>query len=75
VPKPESAMAHVFISYAREDRLAAQKVAKTLKRHEWFVWWDLDIAPRKTGDELIERELASASCVVVLWLATSLAKS
>lgn len=68
-------MADVFISYAREDRLAAQKVADALKRHGWSVWWDLEIPPGKTWDELIERELASASCVVVLWSATSLAKT
>ena len=30
--------------------------------------------PGKTWDELIERELASASCAVVLWSATSIAK-
>lgn len=68
-------MADVFISYAREDRLAAHKVAEALKGHGWSVWWDFDIAPGKTWDELIERELASASSVVVLWSATSLAKS
>jgi hypothetical protein len=68
-------MADVFISYAHEDRLAAQRVAETLKRHGWSVWWDPDIPPGKTWDELIERELASASCVVVLWSATSLAKA
>jgi hypothetical protein len=68
-------MADVFISYAREDRLAAQKVAETLKRHGWSVWWDSEIPPGKTWDEMIERELGSASCVVVLWSATSLAKS
>lgn len=68
-------MADVFISYAREDRLAAQRVAETLKRHGWSVWWDPEIPPGKTWDELIERELASASCVVVLWSATSLAKA
>ncbi|HSO42612.1 MAG TPA: toll/interleukin-1 receptor domain-containing protein, partial [Rhodospirillales bacterium] len=31
--------------------------------------------PGKTWDELIERELASASCAVVLWSATSVAKA
>jgi hypothetical protein len=30
-----SATADVFVSYTREDRLAAQKVAETLKRHGW----------------------------------------
>jgi hypothetical protein len=67
-------MADVFISYAREDRLAAQRVAGALQRHGWSVWWDADIPPGKAWDELIERELASASCTVVLWSATSLRK-
>ena len=67
-------MADVFISYAREDRLAAQRVAGALQRHGWSVWWDADIPPGKTWDELIERELAAASCAVVLWSATSLRK-
>jgi hypothetical protein len=68
-------MADAFISYAREDRLAAQKVAEALKRHGWSVWWDPEILPGKPWDELIERELGSASCVVVLWSATSVTKS
>jgi hypothetical protein len=68
-------VADVFISYAREDCLAAQKIAETLKRHGRPVWLDSDIPPQKTWDEMIERELGSASCVVVLWSATSLAKS
>lgn len=67
-------MADVFISYAREDRLAAERIAAALGRHGWSVWWDANIPPGKTWDELIERELASASCAVVLWSATSLAK-
>jgi hypothetical protein len=67
-------MADVFISYAREDRLAAQRIAGALQRHGWSVWWDADIPPGKAWDELIERELAAASCAVVLWSATSLRK-
>lgn len=68
-------MADVFISYAREDRMAAERIAKALERHGWSVWWDSDIPPGKTWDELIERELASASSTVVLWSATSIAKA
>lgn len=68
-------MSDVFISYAREDRLAAERIAKALERHGWSVWWDSDIPPGKAWDELIERELASASCAVVLWSATSLSKA
>ena len=67
-------MADVFISYAREDRLAAERIAAALGRHGWSVWWDANIPPGKTWDELIERELVSASCAVVLWSAASLAR-
>ncbi len=68
-------MADVFISYAREDRLAAERIAAALGRHGWSVWWDANIPPGKTWDELIERELVAASCAVVLWSAASLARA
>jgi TIR domain-containing protein len=67
-------MGDIFISYAHEDRPAAERVAAALKRHGWAVWWDPDIAPGDVWDELIERKLAAASCVVVLWSGTSVHK-
>ena len=67
-------MGDIFISYAREDRLAAQRVAEALKSNGWSVWWDPDIPPGEIWDELIERELANVCCVVVLWSATSIHK-
>jgi hypothetical protein len=67
-------MGDIFISYASEDRPAAGRVAETLKRHGWAVWWDPDIAPGDVWDELIEQKLAAASCVVVLWSGTSVRK-
>ena len=67
-------MGDIFISYSREDRLAAQRLAEALKSNGWSVWWDPDISPGEIWDELIERELANVSCVVVLWSATSVNK-
>lgn len=70
----ECGMSDVFISYAREDRAAAARVAGVLVRAGWAVWWDPEIPPGDVWDARIERELASVPCVVVLWSATSVNK-
>jgi hypothetical protein len=64
-------MSDIFISYAREDRAAAERVADALKSRGWSVWWDPEIPPGEVWDARIERELASVPCVLVLWSATS----
>ena len=61
------AMADIFISYAREDRTTAQAVARALAGEGWSVWWDREIRVGSEFDRVIEAELASARCVVVLW--------
>jgi hypothetical protein len=67
-------MGDIFISYSREDRQAAARLAEALKSNGWSVWWDPEISPGDIWDELIERELANVCCVVVLWSATSVNK-
>jgi hypothetical protein len=59
-------MTDVFISYATEDGERARKVAIALQGCGWSVWWDRNIRAGQTFDLVIERELATAKCVVVL---------
>lgn len=60
-------MAEIFLSYASEDRESAASLASALEANGWSVWWDRRIIAGETFDAVIERELADASCVVVLW--------
>ena len=43
-----SAMADVFISYAKADRPLALKLAAMLEAEGWKVWWDTSLIP---GDD------------------------
>jgi len=64
-------VSEVFISYARPDRPMAERVANALERRHRSVWWDREIPPGRTFDEVIEEALEAARCVVVLWSTTS----
>jgi hypothetical protein len=66
-------MSQIFISYASEDRARARALASELAGRGWSVWWDRKIPLGKSYDEVIERALAEAKCVVVLWSAVSVA--
>jgi hypothetical protein len=66
-------MADVFISYAREDRPTAERLAKVLAARGLTVWWDRDIQVGKSYAHVIETELKSADCVIVLWSKASVA--
>jgi hypothetical protein len=59
--------AHVFLSYAAEDREAARRLAEALIAQGHTVWWDRLIAGGALWSEAIERALADAWVVVVLW--------
>src|SRR6185369_1749434 len=65
-------MAHdVFISYAKGDRSRAAELASILETKGLSVWWDRDITPGRTFDDVIEEALTNARSVVVLWSAES----
>jgi tetratricopeptide (TPR) repeat protein len=60
-------MSDIFISYAREDRGKAKALAELFQQQDWSVWWDRNIPPGRSFDEVIEEALGAAKCVVVLW--------
>lgn len=63
----EFAMADVFLSYKREDRDKVRPLVEALQAQGWSVWWDTRIGVGDSWDEEIEKELAVAKCVVVVW--------
>ncbi|HMH48619.1 MAG TPA: toll/interleukin-1 receptor domain-containing protein [Candidatus Acidoferrum sp.] len=60
-------MSDIFLSYAAEDWAIAEALASALAEHGWSVWWDRKITIGQPFDAEIERELAEARCVIVLW--------
>ncbi|MCB1889850.1 MAG: toll/interleukin-1 receptor domain-containing protein [Rhodocyclaceae bacterium] len=60
-------MSDVFLSYARENQIAAEALAKALEAEDLSVWWDRHIVAGFTFDDVIEDELDSAGSVIVLW--------
>ena len=66
-------MSDIFISYAREDRAKAKAFAELFQQQNWSVWWDRNIPPGRSFDEVIEEALGAAKCVVVLWSKNSAA--
>lgn len=65
----------VFISYAREDRAAAQVLAAALVDSGISVWWDRQIAGGQDFTDVIAERLAAARVVLVLWSQASVASN
>lgn len=65
-------MADIFISYSSSNRDAARVLSQALAASGYSVWWDREIVTGEAFDQVIERELTAARCVVVLWSAQSI---
>lgn len=65
-------MADIFLSYAREDEARARQLADALASRGWSVWWDRRIQHGKDFQVVIQAELDSAKCIVVLWSTASI---
>ena len=61
----------IFLSYSSKDREVAKRLAEVLESRGIGVWWDKEIPPGKTFDQVIEERLDAAKGVVVLWSESS----
>jgi tetratricopeptide (TPR) repeat protein len=57
----------LFLSYAREDRDAAQRLAHALGEEGFGVWWDREIRGGRDFTDEIAANLRAARRVLVLW--------
>jgi hypothetical protein len=60
-------MTDIFISYKREERVHAERIAYALKARGLAVWWDADMLP---GDEYRRRTrevLQTCKAAIVVW--------
>jgi formylglycine-generating enzyme required for sulfatase activity len=60
-------MSDVFVSYKKEDWQLTEPLVESLRTEGFHVWWDDGLTPRTAWDAMLEREIAAASAVVVLW--------
>ncbi|MCB1725505.1 MAG: toll/interleukin-1 receptor domain-containing protein [Gammaproteobacteria bacterium] len=60
-------MSDIFISYAKDDRAKAQRIADALEGYGWSVFWDPEIPVGQTWRKVIDTEVHRARCVVVVW--------
>lgn len=65
-------MADLFISYAREDRDTAARLAGCLQQHGWSVWWSNRGHLDSESARAKQKVLTEAHAVLVLWSKHSL---
>jgi hypothetical protein len=60
-------MADIFLSYARDNHDTVEPLVKTLEDAGWTVFWDRRLRPGSRYRTIIDEQLSSASCVLVIW--------
>jgi len=62
----------LFVAYAHEDRDTVRALINTIRKREWTVYWDEEIAAGQYGwQTILENELKAAFGVLVAWSAHS----
>lgn len=64
-------MADIFLSYAHEDETSAKRIVDALAREGLDAWWDHEIPPGRSWDEVIGTRIDSARVAVVIWSSKS----
>jgi hypothetical protein len=67
--------ADIFLSYAREDRAVAQRLAQALEQKGITVWWDWDLIGGTNYRAKIRDVIAEARKAIVLWSRHSVASA
>ena len=65
-------MADIFISYASEDLDRVRPLVEAIEALGFSVWWDRQIDPGTTWDEVLEHALNDAKWVVTIWTERSI---
>ena len=68
-------MAEVFISYAREDSEAVERLVGALAEAGVDCWWDRQMSAGTRFADAIEANLRAAKAVVVIWTRHSVASN
>src|SRR5688572_9736308 len=66
-------MPHIFISYARENTVAAKGLADLLDSEGFDVWWDPHLRVGQQFPDEIETAISDCQHVIVLWTKHSVA--
>jgi WD40 repeat protein len=65
-------LADVFISYSKARRADAADLAADIEGRGYTVWWDKDLTPGESFNDVIKTELGNARAVIVIWTPTSI---
>lgn len=60
-------MSEVFISYKREERDAARRLAEALQKHGFSVWWDAELLPGEQYRAVTLEILQNCRAAIVIW--------
>jgi hypothetical protein len=66
-PRPSGPAPDVFISYKRDERPEVLAIARRLEALKLRVWFDAEMRSGTTFDSEIDRQIRSASVVLVCW--------